>query len=76
MEARVRRRGWKLTRFCTENKVWRRRSEPERKAVARTAMGSMGTDARRGAMAACARVNCAEERARVAEECPGATESP
>eukprot|EP00965_Chrysotila_dentata_P212461 6187050-Pleurochrysis_carterae.AAC.6 len=31
---------------------------------------------RRGAMAACARVNCAEERARMAEECPGATNSP
>eukprot|EP00965_Chrysotila_dentata_P109401 3615262-Pleurochrysis_carterae.AAC.1 len=27
-------------------------------------------------MAACARVNCAEERARMAEECPGAKESP
>eukprot|EP00965_Chrysotila_dentata_P110980 3668229-Pleurochrysis_carterae.AAC.1 len=46
MEARVRRRGWKLTRFCTKNKVWRRRSEPERKAVARTAKGSMWTQTR------------------------------
>eukprot|EP00965_Chrysotila_dentata_P115288 3810903-Pleurochrysis_carterae.AAC.1 len=27
-------------------------------------------------MAACARVNCAEEIARMAEECPGATDSP
>eukprot|EP00965_Chrysotila_dentata_P014946 494489-Pleurochrysis_carterae.AAC.1 len=36
----------------------------------------MGTDARRGAIAACARMNCAEERARMAEECPGATDSP
>eukprot|EP00965_Chrysotila_dentata_P169074 5583396-Pleurochrysis_carterae.AAC.2 len=27
-------------------------------------------------MAACARVNCAEERARMAEECPVATDSP
>eukprot|EP00965_Chrysotila_dentata_P030047 1000300-Pleurochrysis_carterae.AAC.1 len=36
----------------------------------------MGTDARRGATAACACVNCAEERARMAEECPGATNSP
>eukprot|EP00965_Chrysotila_dentata_P027267 905978-Pleurochrysis_carterae.AAC.1 len=73
MELRVRSRGWKLTRFCTANRVWRRRSEPERKAVARTATGSMGTAASTGAMAACARVKCAEERARMADECPGAT---
>eukprot|EP00965_Chrysotila_dentata_P082302 2716595-Pleurochrysis_carterae.AAC.1 len=45
------------------DKVWRRRSEPEQKAVARTAKGSMGTAASKGAMAVCARVKCAEERA-------------
>eukprot|EP00965_Chrysotila_dentata_P078235 2578983-Pleurochrysis_carterae.AAC.1 len=50
-----------------------RRSEIDRSAVARAAKGSLGTTARRGAMAACARVNCAEEKARMAEECPGAT---
>eukprot|EP00965_Chrysotila_dentata_P027815 924144-Pleurochrysis_carterae.AAC.3 len=45
--------------------------------MARTAKGSMGTEARRGAMAACTRVNCADEkRARMAGECPGATDSP
>eukprot|EP00965_Chrysotila_dentata_P019343 643489-Pleurochrysis_carterae.AAC.2 len=36
----------------------------------------MGTAASKGAMAACARVKCAEERARMADECPGATASP
>eukprot|EP00965_Chrysotila_dentata_P181766 6000639-Pleurochrysis_carterae.AAC.1 len=36
----------------------------------------MGTSASRGAIAACAQVKCAEERARMADECPGATASP
>eukprot|EP00965_Chrysotila_dentata_P231362 6198313-Pleurochrysis_carterae.AAC.3 len=36
----------------------------------------MGTEARRGTMAACARMNCAEKRAQMAKECPGATDSP
>eukprot|EP00965_Chrysotila_dentata_P017469 580673-Pleurochrysis_carterae.AAC.2 len=36
----------------------------------------MGTVATRGAMAACARVKCADERAQMAEECTGATDSP
>eukprot|EP00965_Chrysotila_dentata_P223144 6193405-Pleurochrysis_carterae.AAC.2 len=76
MELKVRSRGWKLTQFCHANRVWRRRSEPERKAVARIANGSIGTAVSRGAMAACARVKCAEERAQMAHECPGATASP
>eukprot|EP00965_Chrysotila_dentata_P160048 5285041-Pleurochrysis_carterae.AAC.3 len=36
----------------------------------------MGAAERRGAMAAWARVKCADARARMAEECPGATDSP
>eukprot|EP00965_Chrysotila_dentata_P052736 1749665-Pleurochrysis_carterae.AAC.1 len=39
------------------------------------ARGSTGTAARRGVMTACARVNGDEERARVAEECPGGGDS-
>eukprot|EP00965_Chrysotila_dentata_P081134 2678200-Pleurochrysis_carterae.AAC.3 len=49
------------------------RSEPKRNAGARTATGSIGTAVSRGAMAACAQVKCAEERARMTEECPGAS---
>eukprot|EP00965_Chrysotila_dentata_P072207 2386191-Pleurochrysis_carterae.AAC.1 len=45
-----------------------RRRELDRKAVARKARGSMGTVVRRGVMAACARVNGAEEW-------PGGTDS-
>eukprot|EP00965_Chrysotila_dentata_P025297 840495-Pleurochrysis_carterae.AAC.1 len=52
-----------------------RRSELERKAVAKTAKGSIGTAARKGAMAAYARVTCAEDIARMAEEYPGVTNS-
>eukprot|EP00965_Chrysotila_dentata_P147341 4864118-Pleurochrysis_carterae.AAC.1 len=36
----------------------------------------MGTAVSKGTMAACARVKCAEERARMADECPGAAASP
>eukprot|EP00965_Chrysotila_dentata_P031105 1036242-Pleurochrysis_carterae.AAC.1 len=52
-----------------------RRSELDQKAVARIARGSTGTAVRRGVMAVCARVNWAEERARMAEEWPGGTAS-
>eukprot|EP00965_Chrysotila_dentata_P256484 6212552-Pleurochrysis_carterae.AAC.3 len=51
-----------------------RRREFDRKAVARMARGSTGTVVRRGVIAACARVNWAEERARIAEEWPGGTD--
>eukprot|EP00965_Chrysotila_dentata_P136964 4530265-Pleurochrysis_carterae.AAC.1 len=50
-------------------------SEFDRKAVSRQAKGSIGTAVRRGAIAACARVNWAEERERMAEEWPSATDS-
>eukprot|EP00965_Chrysotila_dentata_P003028 98173-Pleurochrysis_carterae.AAC.1 len=39
------------------------------------ARGSMGTAVRSGVMAACTRVNGAEERARMAEEWPGGSDS-
>eukprot|EP00965_Chrysotila_dentata_P051316 1701816-Pleurochrysis_carterae.AAC.1 len=52
-----------------------RRREFDRKAVARMARGSTGTVVRRGVMAVCAQVNWAEERARIAEEWSGGTDS-
>eukprot|EP00965_Chrysotila_dentata_P082703 2728775-Pleurochrysis_carterae.AAC.1 len=52
-----------------------RRGEFDQNPVARTAKGSIGTAARRGAMASCALVNCAEVRARMAGQCPVATDS-
>eukprot|EP00965_Chrysotila_dentata_P142872 4721475-Pleurochrysis_carterae.AAC.1 len=52
-----------------------RRRELDLNAVARMARGSTGAAVRRGVMAACARVNGAEERARVAEEWPGGSDS-
>eukprot|EP00965_Chrysotila_dentata_P262977 6214725-Pleurochrysis_carterae.AAC.5 len=52
-----------------------RKREPEWKAVAKIAKESKGTTARKGAMAACARLRTTELcGGEGAEECPGATD--